>query len=113
MIDLTTRYALDHGYHVILEGILRADYYAEMLRGLVQDHQGQSHCYYLDVSFDETLRRHVTKPQADEYGEAEMWAWYRPRDYVPDLSERCISETTPLIEAVARIMYESNLRQES
>jgi hypothetical protein len=112
LIDLTARYALDHGYHVILEGILRADYYAEMLRRLVHDHEGGSHCCYFDVSFAETLRHHATKPQADEYGEAELRAWYRPRDYVPGLGEQSISEATPLREAVERIMHESNLRQE-
>lgn len=112
LIDLTARYALHHGYHVVLEGMLRADYYAEMLRRLIHDHHGRSRCYYFDVSFEETLRRHATKPQADEYGEVEMRAWYRPRDYVPGLGERCIAEATPLNDAVERIMLELNLRQQ-
>jgi predicted kinase len=89
LIDRTARHALAHGCHVVLEGILRADYY--------------------DVSFEETLRRHATKPQADEDGEAEMRAWYRPDDYVPGLGERCIAEAPPPSEAVERIMHESNL----
>lgn len=109
LIDLTARYALNHGYHVILEAILRADYYGEMLCRLKQDHQGRAYFYYLDVSFEETLRRHMTKPTAAEYGEAEMRDWYRPHDIVPDLGERRITETTPLAEAMHRIMREAGL----
>ena len=72
LIDLTARYALDQGYHVIVEGILYADHYGEMLRQLHSDHRGRSRFYYFDVSFEETLCRHATKPQAAEYGETEM-----------------------------------------
>jgi hypothetical protein len=33
LIDLVTRYALDHGYITVLEGILYAAHYGEMLTG--------------------------------------------------------------------------------
>jgi predicted kinase len=49
LIDAVARYALDAGYHVVVEGILYADRYGEMLRGLREDHRGQSRFYYLDV----------------------------------------------------------------
>src|ERR1700759_4854259 len=84
MIDLTARYALDHGYHVIVEGILYAAHYAGMLTALGADHRGRSRYYYLDVSFEETVRRHASKPQASDYGRAEMSGWYRERDLLPD-----------------------------
>jgi len=64
MIDLVTLYALDHGYTTVLEGILYAAHYGEMLTGLRDDHLGQSLFYYMDVPFEETLRRHAAKPQA-------------------------------------------------
>lgn len=34
---------MDHGFHVIIEGILRADAYGAMLDALRRDHQGISH----------------------------------------------------------------------
>jgi hypothetical protein len=55
LVDLVTRYALNHGFNVIVEGILCADHYAEMLMALIGDHQGRTCCYYLDVPFDETV----------------------------------------------------------
>jgi hypothetical protein len=104
LIDLTARYALDHGYHVIVEGILNQDRYGEMLLQLGRDHLGVTRFFYFDVSFEETLRRHQTKPQAAEYGEAEMRDWYRPQDYLPGGIEEIIPESSSLDDAVSRIM---------
>lgn len=109
LIDLIARYALDHGYHVIVEGILYAAHYGSMLRGLSQDHRGVSRFFYFDVSFPETLRRHLTKPQASEYGEVEMRDWYRPGDLLADVAEYVISESTSLNDAVTGIMTEAGL----
>ena len=64
LIDLTTRYALDNGFHVVLGGILYADRYGMMLQSLVRAHRGITRCYYLDVPFEATLSRYATKPDA-------------------------------------------------
>jgi hypothetical protein len=63
LIHTVARYALDAGFHVVVEGILYADRYGDMLGRLRADHRGPTHHYYLDVPFDETLARHATKPQ--------------------------------------------------
>lgn len=109
LISLTVRHALDHGFHVVLEGILHSDHYGAMLRHLVADHRGVTRCYYLDVPFEETLRRHATKPQAREYGEAEMRRWYRPLDLIDGLNETRIDASVSLDSAIDRIMRESDL----
>ncbi len=49
LIGLTARYALDAGFHVVVEGILYADRYGDMLDQLRADHRGPTHSYYLDV----------------------------------------------------------------
>ena len=67
LIDLVARYALGRGRHVIVEGALHAPRYGAMLRSLVADHQGVSRAYVMDVPFEETLRRHATKAEADEF----------------------------------------------
>jgi predicted kinase len=110
MIDSMARYALDRGYHVIVEGILRARSYGEMLEKLVHDHAGSTHFFYFDVSFEETSRRHLTKPQAVEYGEQEMREWYRPLDLLPQVTEHLISEATTQDEAVDMVMRIAGLR---
>ena len=107
LIDLVTRYALDHGYITVLEGILYAAHYGEMLTRLRDDHLGQSLFYYMDVPFEETLRRHATKPQASEYGHAEMSNWWRDRDYLPGVSERVITADMTADAAVEQIMRDA------
>lgn len=104
LIDLVTRYALDHGYTTVLEGIFYVAHYGEMLTGLRDDHLGQSLFYYMDIPFEETLRRHATKPQASQYGRPEMSSWWRDRDYLPQVSERVITADTTAEAAVEQIM---------
>ena len=109
LIDLTARFALARGFHVIVEGILYADHYGEMLTALIADRAGSARAYYLAVPWAETLRRHASKPQAAEYGETEMRGWYRERDLLPDGLERVIPAASSLDETVRRIMAESGL----
>ncbi|MFI9175813.1 kinase [Streptomyces lincolnensis] len=109
LIDLTARYALDAGFHVVVEGLLYADHYGEMLTRLRADHRGPTHGYYLHVPFGETLARHATKPQANEYGEAELRAWYRELDLLPDGRETVIDEASTLTETIERIMVDTGL----
>lgn len=95
MIDLTARYALDAGFHVVVEGILYADHYGDMFTELRADHRGPTHGYYLDVPFGETLARHATKPIAGDVNETQLRDWYRPRDLLPDRLEAVIGADIP------------------
>jgi chloramphenicol 3-O-phosphotransferase len=103
LIDTVARYALSHGFHVIIDGILYAASYGAMLDTLRRDHRGPSRFYYLDVPFEETMRRHATRPQASEFGRAEMRRWYSERDLLPAPIERIIPPTSSL-NATARLI---------
>ncbi|MGA5063965.1 kinase [Streptomyces exfoliatus] len=109
LIDLTARYALEAGYHVVVEGILYADHYGEMLARLRADHDGPSHGYYLEVPFEETLARHATKPLANEFGERELRGWYRERDLLPGAVETVIGADSTVHETVEHIMRDTGL----
>lgn len=102
LIAQTVRFALDHGYHVVLEGILHRSRYRSMLTARRDDHQGRSLFCYLDVS-PETLSRHLTRPQATEFTAEHMSGWYVAYDVLgwPDEFEFVLPETTELNEAVA------------
>jgi predicted kinase len=109
LINTVARYALDHGFHVILDGILDSRRYAAMLEALRRDHRGVSCWYYLDVPFEETLRRHATRPQAAEFGPDEMRAWYRELDLLPSGIEQVISAANSLEDTVRQIMQDTGL----
>jgi predicted kinase len=109
LIEQVARYALDAGYHTIVEGILYAAHYGPMLQRLADSHAGPSHRYYLDVPFEETLRRHAGKPQAAEYGRAEMSEWYRDKDLLPGGVEAIIPGDSSLEATVRRILRDTGL----
>jgi predicted kinase len=109
LIDLVTRYALDAGYTTVLEGILYVAHYGAMLTRLRDDHVGLSLCYYLDVPFEETLRRHASKPNAHEYGAAEMSSWWRERDLLPGGLDQVLTADPSADMAAARILRDAGL----
>lgn len=113
LIDLTARYALDHGYHVIIEGILYADRYGPMLTRLRANHVGQTVSYYFDIEFNETVERHATKTQAAEYGQAEMASWYRSCDLLPGMAEEIITAGMSVDQIVTRVMNDCGLLPQS
>jgi predicted kinase len=99
-IDHTARFALDHGYHVIIEGILHRERYAPMLKGLRAGHAGQTSVFYLDVSFEESVRRHTTRPQVTDFTPAQMKDWYICRDLLGYDDEHLIAESSSQRETV-------------
>lgn len=113
LIDLTVRYALQHGFHVVLEGMLYADRYGDMLAGLRADHPGPSHFFYLDVPLQETVRRHGTKPVYAEFGEPQLREWYREHDLLSGGIEHVIDEDSTLHDSVATIIDITGLPAEA
>ncbi|MEK8168763.1 AAA family ATPase [Streptomyces sp. M19] len=112
LIDLTARYALDKGFHVVIEGILSADRYGAMLQDLAHAHCGVTRCYYLDVPFEETILRHATKPDAGypaRTTEDHLRDWYVHRDLLPGAMESVIDATSTLDKTVQRIMRDTGL----
>ena len=87
---------------VIIEGILPADRYAGMLWRVIEQFD-ESFVYYFDIPFEETLRRHATKPNAHEFGEEDMRRWWNERD-VLDLSDHIITHDMSEDEIVAHMM---------
>lgn len=104
LIEQTVRYALDHGYDVIVEGILDAGRYGEMLRSLTGDHLGISRQYYFDIPFEETVLRHAERDWAHEVTADMMREWYRERDLLGDVEEQVIGPGSTLVETVERIL---------
>ena len=109
LIGTVVRHCLRAGIHTVLEGILDAGRYGEMLDDLHRDYTGPQHWYYLDIPYEETLRRHATKPQAHEYGAAEMADWYRHRDLLPGGREHVIDADSTAEQSLTRILTDTRL----
>ncbi len=94
LIEHNVQFLLRNSYHVILEGILFTGRYGEMLRRLKAGHTGPAHFFYLDVSFAETVRRHATRPQAEEFTAEQMRDWYAELDVLDGVNEAVIAENS-------------------
>lgn len=91
MIKDTATYGQNLGFDVIIEGILVRNIYGEMLRELTSLFD-ETHVYYFDISFEETLRRHQTKPNSHEFGETQMREWYVVKDVLNLPSEKLFTD---------------------
>lgn len=84
-------YGNKHCEIVILEGIMYADWYAPLFELAIQLYDTRVYAYYFDLPFEETLKRHKTKPNCTDFGEEEMRRWWREKDYSDFLSEISIT----------------------
>ncbi|GAB3244248.1 hypothetical protein GCM10027456_13540 [Kineosporia babensis] len=107
-IEHNVSFLLEHGYHVILEGILFSARYAPMLHRLSTEHGGPSHFFYFNVSFAETARRHRTRPQAAEFTPEEMQTWYQELDLLEEQTEAIIPESSTQEQTLAYIAAQLN-----
>ena len=81
------------GYTVILEGIL-----------------SNKLVYYFDISFEETMRRHATKPNAHEFGELEMRRWWKEKDYLDFENEFLIRNDTSQEDLINMILKTMSIK---
>lgn len=84
-------YGNNHSDVVILEGIMYADWYKPLFELAVRLYGSNIYAYYFDLSFEETLRRHQTKPNCHEFGEEAMRRWWREKDFSDILNEVSIT----------------------
>lgn len=108
LLDTMVRYCLDHGMHVVLEGVMPSTLYADMLRQLRSDHEGITRCYWFDLHFDETLARHRNKPTMD-YTEEKLKASWTGTDLVDGLDEGLLLSEDDYDVNTRRILHETGL----
>lgn len=76
---------------VILEEIMYADWYQPLFELAVQLYGTNIFAYYFDLPFEETLKRHQTKPNCNDFGEEAMRRWWRDKDFSDVLNEHVIT----------------------
>ncbi len=102
MKELIT-YGNVHNEVTILEGIMYDEWYKPLFELANQLYGSEIYAYYFDISFEETLKRHKTKPNCLEFGEEAMRRWWKEKDYSEVLSEASITEEQGLQSIVQDI----------
>lgn len=90
--------------HIILEGILRSDWYAPVFDTIAEQVAGAIYAYYYDLPFEETLRRHQTRPKAAEFGEEALRRWWVEKDYLPQITETKLTAELSLDQVLEIIL---------
>ena len=83
-------YGNTHSEIVILEGIMNSNWYKPLFELAVQLYKTKIYAYYFDLPFEETLKRHKTKPNCNDFGEEDMRRWWREKDFSDVLTESVI-----------------------
>lgn len=98
------KYGKAHSDTVILEGILRAAWYRPLFKLAKQLYaQTHIHAYYFDLPFEETVKRHQTKPNCQAFGAEDMRAWWKEQDFSDVLSESRITRDMDLEQVITII----------
>lgn len=92
LMNAMLEYGANHCSTVILEGILNAAWYAPVFREAQRLFGERISAWYFDLPFEETLRRHQTKPNRADFGEADMREWWNEKDYIGFLPERTLTK---------------------
>ncbi len=130
MIKNDVLIALEDDYNVILEGILSVRAYSEVLEDIFSLHTEENYIFYFDISFEETLKRHIERQQAtpksksnskllvqdikrserlQEFGEAEMREWYSAAHKSNHRFEKIIPENFSQDETIEYIIKTAKL----
>ncbi|MFG1621555.1 hypothetical protein [Kribbella sp. NPDC049227] len=80
-----------------------------MFADLARDYPGSAYFYYLDIPFEETVRRHATREKVSAFTAEAMAEWYRPQDLLEWPRETVIDQTSSLDATVQRILRETGL----
>lgn len=102
MVNLI-QYGRQNSQVVILEGILDAVWYQELFESAVDAFSSNIFAYYYDLPFEETLLRHQTKPNRNDFGESDMRRWWNEKDYIGFISEKVLTKELSLNDTVELI----------
>ena len=77
---------------VILEGILNSSWYRPLFEYAVKIYESNVFAYYFDIPFEETVKRHNSRPQRNEFSEDDMRKWWKEKDCSAVLNEIIITK---------------------
>lgn len=96
---------------VIFEGILNANWHQSLFELALHEFENNIFAYYYDLSFDETLVRHMTKPNKDDFGEESMRKWWNEKDFISFIPEKVIirdMQINDTVELIYQDIFSSN-----
>ena len=110
MIDLL-KYGSHHSEITIMEGVLPSKEYPLLFEAALEEYGDSIYSYYWDIPFEETLIRHATKPNCNDFGEEDMRRWWKEKDYLDIIPQIIINKDLSLQETV-ELIYKDVKKEE-
>lgn len=104
-------YAYQNCDVTIVEGILRYEWYKSLFETALQLY-GRDYifAYYYDLSFEETLLRHQTKINRQDFGKEEMRTWWKEKDYLGIIPENIITFEMSVEDVISQILSDIDVK---
>ncbi|GAB3613005.1 hypothetical protein GCM10027415_13450 [Humibacter ginsengisoli] len=102
LIEAIATWGLAGDRIVVVEGILNVNRYGRMLRRL-QRSAAHSHFFAWDLAFEETVRRHASRPKQLDFSADEMAEWYhgwQPLDFVEEVRVDAATTAEEVVELI-------------
>ncbi|WP_094763714.1 AAA family ATPase [Luteococcus japonicus] len=103
LLEVAAMHCLERDQHVVLEGIFNAMRYSPMLERVAAASR-DARFYAFDLSFEETARRHATRPQSADFTVEEMASWYHGWQPLPFVEEHRVTAEETIPDLVTRIL---------
>ncbi len=103
LITELLKYGRQHSDITVLEGVLPTETNKPLFETAVKEYGAEIYAFYYDLSFEETLSRHNTKPNRADFGETEMRRWWKEKDYIGSIPERTITENMSISDTADMI----------
>lgn len=100
------RYGKNNCDYVILEGILNSNWYRPLFEEAISEYKENIFAYYYDLPFEETLARHQSKSNSNDFGEEAMRRWWVEKDYIKIIPEITLTSELSLDQTVEYLYQE-------
>ena len=104
------KYGHENNEITLLEGILYTGFYKPLFEEIAHLFGDNIFAYYYDIPFEETLKRHQTRSNKNDFGETEMRDWWVEKDYIGFIAEKPIYADESLDDVAEKITVEVNLK---
>lgn len=97
------KYGRQNSDITILEGILPVEVYMPLFEMAVKEYGEDIFAFYYDLPFEETLRRHATKPNRADFDEEDMRRWWNEKDFIHIIPEKTITKDFSISDTIDMI----------
>ncbi|WP_309146572.1 AAA family ATPase [Curtobacterium sp. MCBD17_028] len=103
LLESAAAHCLGAGQHVVMDGIFNARQYEDVL-ARIAGRADDARFYAFDLTFEETVQRHASRPKALEFGVEEMRGWYHGWQPLSFVRERPIGGDESADQIAERIL---------